>query len=133
MGEDKRVKQFTIIIFVIASIINIFSFFSFQESIRQEEIKHFKNELKGFAKHKVQDTKPIIDGMADRLVETKILIEKYSEFKEEDIKRILKVATKLNYFNFISFAYSDGNGFDNADQRFNIVDRNYFKKVWKEI
>lgn len=128
MGGDKRVKQFTITIFVIASIINIFSFFSFQESIRQEEIKHFKSELKGYAKHKVQDTKLIIDGMVNRLEETKKLIEEKSNFEEDVIKRILVVATRMNYFNFTSFAYSDGKGFDNADQRFNILDRNYFKK-----
>ncbi|WP_300362253.1 cache domain-containing protein, partial [Fusobacterium sp.] len=128
MGGDKRVKQFTITIFVIASIINIVSFFSFQESIRQEEIKHFKSELKGYAKHKVQDTKLIIDGMVNRLEETKKLIEEKSNFEEDVIKRILIVATRMNYFNFTSFAYSDGKGFDNADQRFNILDRNYFKK-----
>lgn len=128
MGGDRRGKQITITIFVMASIINIFSFFSFQESIRQEEIKHFKNELKGYAKNKVQDTKLVIDGMVNRLEETKNLIEEKSNFEEDVIKRILRVATRLNYFNFTSFAYPDGKGFDNADQRFDIKERNYFKK-----
>ena len=131
MERENKGKQITITIFLIATLINIFSFFSFKESIRQEEIKKFKNELKHHTKHKVQDTKSIIDHMIDNLEETRDMIEIYTDFDKDTIKKILTVSNRLNHFNFTSFAYPDGNGFDNIDHKFNILDRDYFQKSIK--
>lgn len=69
--------------------------------------------------------------MIDNLEETRDMIEIYTDFDKDTIKKILTVSNRLNHFNFTSFAYPDGNGFDNIDHKFNILDRDYFQKSIK--
>lgn len=131
MKNNKDKKQLIIFIFLIASFMNLLSFFSFNKSIRNQMIEQFRKELKHYTTHKAQDVKLILDDMIDSLEETQKIIREYSDFEEETIRKILTISNKLNYFNFTSFAYPNGDGIDSASQKFNITNRNYFQKSMK--
>ncbi|WP_300342072.1 sensor domain-containing diguanylate cyclase [Fusobacterium sp.] len=131
MREIIKKKSNFIIIILMALLGNILSFYSFREKIKEEETKYFRLNLKNYAKHKVLDTKLIIDDMINALESIGKLTSEYREFEISKIVKMLQFSKELTYYDFIGIADTKGDAFDNLGNRVNIADRNYFKTSLK--
>ncbi|WP_291255316.1 sensor domain-containing diguanylate cyclase [Fusobacterium sp.] len=129
-GIIRKNRNFIIVI-LLALLGNILSFYSFRNKIKEEEIKYFKLNLKNYAKHKVLDTKLIIDDMINDLENIGKLVSEYEEFDTPDMIKMLQFSKELTYYDFIGVTDENGNACDNLGNKVNIADRSYFKKSIK--
>lgn len=132
MSSKKRntTNIFNCICFLLAALSALgvlFSFLGFRKSIRDFQFDQFKIGLNETAEHNLIDVNNLLNAMVGHLETTGETINKYDDFSHPDIKGILNFAQQTSMFDFISLANSDGIGYDNNGNTFNVAEREYFQ------
>ncbi|WP_349763862.1 sensor domain-containing diguanylate cyclase [Fusobacterium sp. SYSU M8D902] len=115
-----------IILLLICIVIS--SFISLQSTIKNEEIKRFRENLDKTTHYSTLNAKLLVDEMIKDLSKMSKMIGKYENIHTPIVKDILTYTQELSYFNVVGVVDENGNGYNSFGDSFNLSDRDYFKK-----